>query len=158
MIDYSIPKNHVLCGHFIQINSEAEYIDMSNIARECGFSVINSFAKADFHFRNSKEVSWLSRRFVTGQEITLPELRELAMLSKLTFPMEMYVSCNDYFEYRRENVQDFYKGQPVIKTNNAGFYTAKYYHLPNSKAGEIERLEKEIQERQDQINKLKQIK
>jgi hypothetical protein len=156
MIDYSIKKPHALAGHFIKINNEAEYNEMREIAEGCGFEVdsYDECLKA-YQFYNDMRLRWISLIMSATQEITLPELRELATLSKLTFPMEMEV-WDDKNIVQKKYVIDFYKGKPVVNCDLAEMhYTYKHYRMPNPNTDEIEKLEKEIEGLKARINTLK---
>lgn len=156
MINYSIPKPHPLCGCFIKINSESEYNQMREIAVKCGFDVCDyniSPSLSWYRFDNDKAVVYVSESNLTGQEITLSELRELAELSKIKFPCEMEVRHCEKLSPVKQAVIDFYKGQAVVKVHDIGnFLTYVHFHLPNHRAGEIKAKIKEHQEAIDKLN------
>jgi hypothetical protein len=153
MINYSIPKPHALYGHFIKINSESEYNQMREIAEGCGFAVSDYNTNPLFYYRfdNDKAVVYLGEVHLSGQEITLDELRELAELSKITLPCEMEVWDIDAILTCRRNVIDFYKGLAVTEENGI-LYMWKNFRIPNHRAGEIKAKIKEHQEAIDKLN------
>jgi hypothetical protein len=151
MIDCSIKKPHALCGTFIKINNETEYQEVKSIAEGCGFEVKDKFSLKNFHFENAMTVRWYGSDLTIGQEITLPELRELAKLSKLTFPMEMEV-WDDDDNVHKKLVIDFYKGQPVVNCDLfETHYTYKHFRLPNHRENKIKA---KIKEHEEAIMKL----
>ena len=155
MINYSIPKPHPLCGHFIKINSESEYNQMREIAEGCGFRACSYIESSSpwYKFDNDKEVTAVGRSYMSGQEITLSELRELAELSKITLPCEMEVWDVGFVKHTRQ-VIDFYKGLPVTQNSDSKCYvTWTNFKLPNHRAGEIKAKIKEHQEAIDKLNK-----
>jgi hypothetical protein len=154
MINYSIPKPHPLCGHFIKINSESEYNQMREIAEGCGFAVSDYNKNPSLswcRFDNDKAVVYVGESNLSGQEITLNELRELAELSKITLPCEMEVWNTDGDLHELKEVIDFYKGHPVEKIPCI-YRTWNNYRLPNHRAGEIKAKIKEHQEAIDKLN------
>jgi hypothetical protein len=155
MINYSIPKPHALCGHFIKINSKSEYNQMREIAEGCGF-LVDDYDRHNpcYQFTNLMRCDSFLEDTMAGQEITLDELRELAELSKITLPCEMEVRhCEKLFPVKQV-VIDFYKGQAVVKVNDIGnFLTYAHFRLPNHRAGEIKAKIKEHQEAIDKLNK-----
>ena len=153
MINYSIPKPHALCGHFIKINSESEYNQMREIAEGCGFTGIDEYIASCYAFNNNMTVRWYNEMSMSGQEITLSELRELAELSKITLPCEMEVWDVGFVKHTRQ-VIDFYKGLPVTQNSDSKCYvTWTNFKLPNHRAGEIKAKIKEHQEAIDKLNK-----
>ncbi len=154
MINYSIPKNHALCGHFIQINNEAEYDQMREIAEGCGFGVCDYSSKYPLHqFCNNMECESFHESTMSGQEITLSELRQLAELSKIELPCEMEVWDYDN-NVHKKLVIDFYKGQPVVNCDLfETHYTYKHYRLPNHRKAEIQANIKKHQEAIEQLTK-----
>jgi hypothetical protein len=153
MINYSIPKPHALCGHFINIQDESEYNQMREIAEGCGFKVDNyhNDLKA-FQFYNDMVLRRISHMLSSTQEITLDELRELAELSKIKLPCEMEVWERELDLHELKEVVDFYKGLPV--TDTGPYYkTWANFRIPNHRAGEIKAKIKEHQEVIDKLNK-----
>jgi hypothetical protein len=153
MINYSIPKPHPLCGHFIKINSESEYNQMREIAEGCGFRACSYIESSSpwYKFDNDQTVVCVGHSYMSGQEITLDELRELAELSKIKLPCEMDVSdYDDESEVVKATIVDFYKGQPVEEENGA-FYMWKYFRFTH-RTGEIKAKIKEHQEAIDKLN------
>jgi len=154
MINYSKPKPHPLCGHFIKINSKSEYSQMREIAVGCGFAVSDYNTNPLFYYRfdNDKAVVYIGESNLSGQEITLSELRELAELSKIKLPCEMEVWDNCDFP-KKHQVIDFYKGKPITKgVIRENYHTWLSYCLPNHRAGEIKAQIKEHQEAIDKLN------
>lgn len=151
MINYSIPKPHPLCGHFIKINNESEYNQMREIAQGCGFNV-DGYIVSCYAFNNNMTVRWYNEISMSGQEITLDELRELAELSKIKLPCEIEVWDSESDLHESKVVVDFYKGLPVT---DWGLYynTWANFRLPNHRAGEIKA---KIKEHEDAIKKLNQ--
>ncbi len=152
MINYSKPKPHPLAGHFIKIQDESEYNQMREIAVKCGFEVTNySITYCFYHFCNNMVCDSFLEHTMSGQEITLDELRELAELSKIKLPCEMDVSdYDDESEVVKATIVDFYKGQPVEEENGA-FYMWKYFRFTH-RTGEIKAKIKEHQEAIDKLN------
>lgn len=93
MIDYSIKKPHILCGHFIQINTQERYDKLKAIAEGCGFRLGVIQQSGYYHFNNSMAVDFMTNTI--GQEVTMSELRQLAELSKIELPCEMEVSDDE---------------------------------------------------------------
>jgi len=154
MINYSIPKPHPLAGHFIFIPYESEYHQMQEIAEGCGFKAFGyTESSSPWHkFDNDKTVVWVSEAHLSGQEITLDELRELAELSKIKLPCEMEAWDDERFKNKR-HIIDFYKGRPVAHDiPSRTYYTWRYFRLPNHRAGEIKAQIKEHQEAIDKLN------
>jgi len=154
MINYSIPKPHPLCGCFINIQNESEYNQMREIAEGCGFEVEGYQDDPEFgyEFINTMRCVDYDNIVMSGQEITLSELRELAELSKIKLPCEMDVSdYDDESEVVKATIVDFYKGQPVEEENGA-FYMWKYFRFTH-RTGEIKAKIKEHQEAIDKLNK-----
>ena len=159
MINYSIPKPHPLCGHFIKINNETEHKQMREIAEGCGFDV-EGYVVSCYEFNNTMTLRWYGDdASMSGQEITLDELRELAELSKIKLPCEMEVWNGGFVKHTRQ-VIDFYKGLPVTQNSDSKCYvTWANFRLPNHRAGEIKAKIKEHQEAIEKLNReLEEIK
>lgn len=151
MINYSIKKPHPFCGHFVKINNEAEYNQIREIAEGCGFGVCDYSSKYPLHqFCNNMECESFHESTMSGQEITLSELRQLAELSKIELPCEMEVWDDENEDKLIREVVDFYKGQPVDPTRKA-YQTWKYFKIPNHRKAEIQA---KIKEHQEAIEKL----
>lgn len=152
MINYSIPKPHALCGHFIKINSESEYNQMREIAEGCGFEIDDYDMYNSYHqFFNNMVCESFCEDTMAGQEITLEELRQLAELSKIELPQGMEVR-DDVGDEEKWCVVDFYRGQPVTQLNNT-YITYRHFRLINHRENEIKA---KIKEHEDAIKKLNQ--
>jgi hypothetical protein len=157
MINYSIPKPHPLVGHFIQINSQAEYDRMKELVRGCGFNHVETYAShKHFCFKNNLNVRCYNIGMMSGQQITLDELEELVKLSKIELPQVMEVGDNGSRWYER-TIVDFYKGTPVWK-HEGNYLTYKNFRPLNPHQSEIEKLETEIKLAQAKIETLKNAK
>jgi DNA-binding transcriptional regulator GbsR (MarR family) len=129
---------------------------MREIAEGCGFEVEGYQDDPEFgyEFINTMRCVDYDNIVMSGQEITLSELRELAELSKIKLPCEMEVRHREDLSPVKQFVIDFYKGQAVIKINDFGnFLTYARFRIPNNRAGEIKAKIKEHQEAIDKLNK-----
>jgi hypothetical protein len=164
MINYSIPKAHVLCGHFVKINNESEYNEMKAIAEGCGFEVVDSYNSSKreivgFAFNNDMTVKWYSIHVMSGQEVSLTELKKLAELSKIELPCDMEVWNAYPIEAIKRKVIGFYKGCALAEGECILDTTLLWKHFRpiNPNAKEIAKIETEIEALQAKLNTLKAL-
>lgn len=81
MIQYSIPKPHPLCGHFIKANTQNDIRQVAEIAEDLGFQIISEGKRFQSHalcFMNDGTCKFYHKDYMSGQEITLDELKTIA--------------------------------------------------------------------------------
>lgn len=85
MIQYSIPKPHPLCGHFIKVDTDKDFYQVAAIAEDFGFRIVLEGKRFQSHplcFMNDGTCKFYHKDYMSGQEITLDELKTISKLIK----------------------------------------------------------------------------
>ena len=85
MIKYVTPKPHPLCGHFIKVDTDIDFKQVAAIAEDFGFRIVLEGRRFQSHmlcFMNDGTCKFYHKDYMSGQQITLEELKTIDKLIK----------------------------------------------------------------------------